>query len=168
MENQHPIVSDNFEVTIYTDGAASGNPGPGGYGIILMSNGYQKELSGGFAHTTNNRMELMAVIVALEALKYDNCRVQIFSDSSYVVNAVKEGWLARWECTAFKKKKNADLWLRFLKIYRRHQVQLHWLKGHAGHPLNERCDQLATAASIQPELPEDKGYTGAQENNGLF
>ncbi|MDR2358983.1 MAG: ribonuclease HI [Prevotellaceae bacterium] len=168
MKNQHPITPGSFEVTVYTDGAASGNPGPGGYGIILMSNGYQKELSGGFAHTTNNRMELMAVIVALEALKYDNCRVQIFSDSSYVVNAVEEGWLVKWERAAFKKKKNADLWLRFLKIYRKHQVQFHWLKGHAGHPLNERCDQLAVAASMQPELPEDTGYASAQGNDGLF
>ena len=158
MENQHSIASDNFEVTIYTDGAASGNPGPGGYGIILMSNGYQKELSGGFAHTTNNRMELMAVIVALEALKYARCQVQVFTDSSYIVNAVEQGWLAQWEKAAFKKKKNADLWLRFLKAYRKHFVQFHWLKGHAGHPLNERCDRLAVAASKQPELPEDTGY----------
>ncbi|MDR3132550.1 MAG: ribonuclease HI [Prevotellaceae bacterium] len=158
MENQRPNVSDNFEVTVYTDGAASGNPGPGGYGIILMCNGNQKELSGGFAHTTNNRMELMAVIVALEALKYDNCQVHIFTDSSYVVRAVEEGWLARWEYAAFKKKKNGDLWLRFLKIYRKHQVRFHWLKGHAGNPFNERCDRLAVAASRQPDLPEDKGY----------
>ncbi|MDR0582708.1 MAG: ribonuclease HI [Prevotellaceae bacterium] len=162
------MASDNFEVTIYTDGAASGNPGPGGYGIILMSNGHQKELSGGFAHTTNNRMELMAVIVALEALKYDNCRVHIFSDSSYVVNAVEKGWIAQWERTAFKKKKNADLWRRFLKTYCKHQVQFHWLKGHAGHPLNERCDQLAVAASMQPELPEDKGYLLSIESGLLM
>jgi ribonuclease HI len=160
---------DNFEVTVYTDGAASGNPGPGGYGVILMSNGHQKELSGGFAHTTNNRMELMAVIVALEALKYDWCRVQVFTDSSYIVNAVEQGWLARWEHTAFAKKKNADLWLRFLKVYRKHHVRFYWLKGHAGNPLNERCDQLAVAASKQPALPEDNGYAGGkQTHSGLF
>jgi ribonuclease HI len=169
LENQHPITPANFEVTVYTDGAASGNPGPGGYGIILMSNGQQKELSGGFAHTTNNRMELMAVIVALEALKYAHCQVQVFTDSSYVVNAVEEGWLAQWERTAFKKKKNTDLWLRFLKVYRKHRVRFHWLKGHAGNPLNERCDQLAVAASKQPELPEDTGYAlGGQMRSELF
>jgi ribonuclease HI len=158
LENHPPKASDTFEITVYTDGAASGNPGPGGYGVILICNGRQKELSGGFAHTTNNRMELLAVIAALEALKYGNCRVQVFTDSSYVVNAVEKGWLARWERDAFTKKKNADLWRRFLKIYRQHQVRFHWLKGHAGHPLNERCDRLAVAASRQPGLPEDKGY----------
>ncbi|MDR2801863.1 MAG: ribonuclease HI [Prevotellaceae bacterium] len=169
MENQRPIASENIEVTVYTDGAASGNPGPGGYGIVLMSNGHQKELSGGFAHTTNNRMELMAVIVALETLKYDHCRVQVFTDSSYVVDAVEKGWLAQWERTAFKKKKNVDLWRRFLNIYRKHHVRFHWVKGHAGHPLNERCDRLAVAASMQPKLPEDTGYAlGSKENDSLF
>jgi ribonuclease HI len=147
-----------FDVTIYTDGAASGNPGPGGYGAILLSNGHRKELSAGYAHTTNNRMELLAVIVALESLKYDGCRVQIFTDSSYVVNAVEQGWLLQWERAAFKMKKNPDLWRRFLKVYRRHTVRMVWIKGHAGHPMNERCDRLAVAASIQKNLPEDEGY----------
>jgi ribonuclease HI len=169
LENQSPIAPADVEVTVYTDGAASGNPGPGGYGIILRSNGHQKELSGGFAHTTNNRMELLAVIVALEALKYGNCRVQVFTDSSYVVDAVEKGWLFQWERTAFKQKKNVDLWLRFLQIYRKHRVRFYWLKGHAGHPLNERCDRLAVAASQQPNLPEDKGYRlNMQKNQGLF
>ncbi len=156
------------DITIYTDGAASGNPGPGGYGAILMCGGHRKELSAGYAHTTNNRMELLAVIVALEALKYEGCRVKVYTDSSYVVDAVEKGWLFQWERMAFKKKKNPDLWMRFLKIYRRHQVKFNWVKGHAGHPLNERCDQLAVAASQQPCLPEDEGYLQNMLEEKLF
>jgi ribonuclease HI len=157
-----------YDVQIYTDGAASGNPGPGGYGVVMLCNGQRKELSAGYAHTTNNRMELLAVIVALEALNTDDCRVEIYTDSEYVVNAVEKGWLFQWERTAFKKKKNPDLWLRFLKIYRRHCVHFNWLKGHAGHPLNERCDRLAVAASAQHNLPEDTGYLLSVPREGLF
>jgi ribonuclease HI len=169
LENQQTPVSDNYEVTVYTDGAASGNPGPGGYGAVMMCNGHQKELSGGFAHTTNGRMELMAVVVALESLKCDNCRVQVFTDSSYVADAVEKGWLFQWERCAFIKKKNADLWRRFLKTYRRHHVRIQWLKGHAGNRFNERCDRLAVAASRQPALPEDTGYIQSKQHDaGLF
>jgi len=157
-----------IDVTVYTDGAASGNPGPGGYGVVMMSNGHRKELSAGYAHTTNNRMELMAVIVALEALKYEDCRVKVYTDSSYVVDAVAKGWLFDWERKAFKKKKNPDLWKRFLKIYRKHQVTFNWIKGHAGHPLNERCDTLAVAASQQFDLLEDEGYLQSEQGDSLF
>ena len=147
-----------YNVTIYTDGAASGNPGQGGYGAVLLCNGQSKELSAGYVRTTNNRMELLAVIVALEALTQENCNVQIFTDSEYVVNAIEKGWLFQWERIAFKKKKNPDLWLRFLKVYRRQKVKFNWVKGHAGNLYNERCDQLAVAASKQSNLLEDEGY----------
>jgi ribonuclease HI len=146
-------------VEIYSDGAASGNPGPGGYGTILICGKHRKELSGGYAHTTNNRMELLAVIIGLEALKYEHCDVTIYSDSSYVVNAVEQYWVFDWEKKRFHKKKNVDLWLRFLKIYRRHNVKFIWIKGHAGNPFNERCDQLAVAAAAAPGLPDDVMYT---------
>ena len=157
-------------IYLYTDGAASGNPGPGGYGVVLCCAGLRKELSGGFARTTNNRMELLAVIKGLEAIRWEQARVEVWSDSTYVVKAVTEGWLDRWLATDFKKKKNADLWLRFNPLYRRHEVTFHWLKGHAGHPENERCDQLAVEAYKQPGLPEDTGYaeTGAQKEETLF
>ena len=145
-------------IYLYTDGAASGNPGPGGYGVVLTCAGLRKELSGGFALTTNNRMELLAVIKGLEAIRWEQARVEVWSDSTYVVKAVTEGWLDKWLATGFKKKKNADLWLRFNPLYRRHEVTFHWLKGHAGHPENERCDQLAVAAYKLPDLPEDSGY----------
>lgn len=151
-----------YHVELYTDGAASGNPGPGGYGAILSCNGYCRELSSGYAYTTNNRMELLAVIAGLEALKHDGCVVQVFTDSSYVVNAVEKRWLFRWEHIRFKNVKNPDLWLRFLPLYRRHHVKFHWIKGHAGHPQNERCDRLAVAASRQPNLPDDAGYRPKQ------
>ncbi len=159
-------------VTIYTDGAASGNPGPGGYGAILLYAGsdgkqYGKELSEGYARTTNNRMELLAVIVALEALKQGGCEVQVYTDSSYVVDAVEKGWVFQWERAAFKKKKNPDLWMRFLKVYRQHNVKFNWIKGHAGHPLNERCDRLAVAASKWKDLPEDTGYNLSLTKNEL-
>ena len=153
-------------IYLYTDGAASGNPGPGGYGAILRCAGHEKELSGGFARTTNNRMELMAVIVGLETIRWENARVEVYSDSSYVVKAVNEGWLETWKRTGFAKKKNVDLWLLFDAVYRRHRVSFNWLKGHAGHPENERCDALAVAAYQSPEnLQEDTGYI--TENQGL-
>ncbi len=157
------------DVVIYTDGAASGNPGPGGYGAILQSGGHYKELSGGFAYTTNNRMELLAVIVGLEALKYNDCNVTVYSDSTYVVNAVEKGWLHNWERKGFHGKKNADLWKRFLTSYRKHKVKINWVKGHAGNPMNERCDVLAVTASAQSGLPEDTAYrTEVTQNTNIF
>ncbi|MDP3913422.1 MAG: ribonuclease HI [Bacteroidota bacterium] len=147
-----------MNITIYTDGAARGNPGPGGYGAVLMSGQFRKELSGGFELTTNNRMELLAVIVALEALKIENSQVTIYSDSKYVVDAVEKGWIWNWVKIRFKGKKNEDLWLRFLKIYQKHKVKFVWVKGHADIPENERCDQLAVEASLQPRLKKDTGY----------
>lgn len=151
-------------IYLYTDGAASGNPGPGGWGAVLICGNLRKEMSGGFALTTNNRMELLAVIMGLEAIKWENATVEVWSDSSYVVKAVEEKWLDKWVATGFKKKKNADLWLRFLPLYKKHQVTFHWLKGHAGHPENERCDRLAVAAYGQPGLPQDEGYVNEEEN----
>ena len=145
-------------ITLYTDGAASGNPGPGGYGIVLVCGNHRKELSGGFALTTNNRMELMAVIVGLEQIKWENAEVHIWSDSSYVVKAINEGWLEKWKRTGFKGKKNMDLWLRYDAVAKRHRLAFHWLKGHAGHPENERCDALAVQAYHQDNLPQDTGY----------
>lgn len=146
------------KITIYTDGAARGNPGPGGYGIVMISGQHRKELSQGYSHTTNNRMELLAVIVALETLKIPGSDVTIYTDSKYVADAVTKGWVFQWVTKRFKGKKNPDLWLRFLEIYKKHQVKFVWVKGHANNPLNERCDELAVAASMQPSLLEDKGY----------
>ncbi|MBP5335065.1 MAG: ribonuclease HI [Bacteroidales bacterium] len=145
-------------IYLYTDGASSGNPGPGGYGVVLKCGDLRKELSGGFARTTNNRMELLAVITGLEAIKWRNATVEVWSDSTYVVKAVTEGWLENWERKDFKKVKNPDLWKRFLPLYRAHSVTFHWLKGHAGHPENERCDQLAVEAGRAANLPDDTGY----------
>jgi len=147
-------------IIIYTDGAARGNPGPGGYGTVLMSGKHRKELSGGFKLTTNNRMELLAVILGLEALKNEGNKVTVYSDSKYVVDAVEKGWVFNWEKKAFKGKKNPDLWQRFLKVYPKHKIKLIWIKGHANIKENERCDKLAVQASLQSNLPDDKGYTG--------
>lgn len=154
-------------IYLYTDGAASGNPGPGGWGAVLICGSLRKELSGAFALTTNNRMELYAVIMGLEAIKWEKDDVEVWSDSSYVVKAVEEKWLDKWLATGFKKKKNQDLWLRFLPLYRKHNVHFHWLKGHAGHPENERCDRLAVAAYGQPGLPQDEGYVNEDNTLGL-
>ena len=154
-------------IYLYTDGAASGNPGPGGWGAVLICGSLRKELSGAFALTTNNRMELYAVIMGLEAIKWEKADVEVWSDSSYVVKAVEEKWLDKWLATGFKKKKNQDLWLRFLPLYRKHNVHFHWLKGHAGHPENERCDHLAVAAYGQPGLPQDEGYVNEDNTLGL-
>ena len=163
-QEQKPVIY------LYTDGAASGNPGPGGYGVVLTCAGLRKEMSGGFARTTNNRMELLAVIKGLEAIRWERAKVEVYSDSTYVVKAVSEGWLDRWLATGFKKKKNADLWLRFNPLYRKHDVNFHWLKGHAGHPENERCDRLAVEAYKRPDLPEDSGYReeGGNKETTLF
>lgn len=134
-------------INIYTDGASSGNPGPGGYGVVLKSGPHFKELSAGFRKTTNNRMELLAVIVGLEAIKKPNQQVTIYSDSKYVVDSVEKKWVWGWVAKGFQGKKNKDLWIRFLNVYKLHQVRFEWVKGHAGHPENERCDELAVAAS---------------------
>ncbi|MBX7107770.1 MAG: ribonuclease HI [Chitinophagales bacterium] len=149
-------------IKLFTDGACSGNPGPGGYGYILKWGKHEKEFSEGFARTTNNRMELMAVIKGLEALKFDGMYVTVVSDSKYVVDAVKQGWLFNWEKKGWKKVKNTDLWKKFLPLYHKHKVSFHWIKGHAGHFENERCDELAVQASQQPLLQDDVGYTAAE------
>lgn len=156
------------EITIYTDGAASGNPGPGGYGVILISGTHRLEKSEGFRLTTNNRMELMAVIEGLEALKIPGSRVVVFTDSRYVADAVEKGWLFQWESKAFKKKKNRDLWVRFLKVYRNHKVRFIWIKGHNDNRENENCDRMAVEASRSPVLREDTGYISGSEDENLF
>ena len=145
-------------ITIYTDGSSLGNPGAGGYGVVLISGPHRKELSAGFRQTTNNRMELMAVCVALEALKFDGSDVTIYSDSKYVVDAVSKGWVFGWERKHFSGKKNPDLWARFLRAYRRHHVRFVWVKGHAETVENNRCDALAVAAAGSAVLLEDVGY----------
>ena len=155
-------------VVIYTDGAAKGNPGKGGYGIVLLSGKLRKELSKGFRLTTNNRMELLAVIVSLEALKKKPESVMIYSDSKYVVDAVEKKWVFGWEKTNFNKKKNPDLWIRFLKIYRQHNVTFKWVKGHSDNAENNRCDFLAVEASEGTSLDADVWYERSQEKNSLF
>ncbi len=157
------------QIIIYTDGAARGNPGPGGYGIVLLSGKFRKELSEGYRNTTNNRMELLAVIVALETLKIKGSEVLIYSDSKYVVDSVEKGWVFGWVKKRFKGKKNADLWKRFLTIFPQHKIKFQWVKGHNNNPENERCDQLAVAASFKENLPPDKGYEEvlAESQKGL-
>ncbi len=147
-----------MQIMIHTDGGASGNPGPGGYGAVLESGKYRKELWQGFRRTTNNRMELIAVIVALESLKKPGMNVTVVSDSRYVVDAIEKGWLFGWEKKGFAKTKNPDLWKRFLKVFRQHTVKFNWIRGHTGHPLNELCDRLAVNAYKQPHLEVDEGY----------
>ena len=148
-----------MRVTIYTDGAASGNPGPGGYGVVLESSaGHRKELSGGFRRTTNNRMELLAVIKGLRELKSNNVQVVVVSDSKYVVDAVNKGWLENWIKKGFKDKKNPDLWRDMIPLLRRYKPVFQWVKGHNNHPQNERCDALAVMESKKPNLPPDVGY----------
>ncbi|PWG80830.1 ribonuclease HI [Pararcticibacter amylolyticus] len=136
-------------IEIFTDGASSGNPGPGGYGVVLRAGQHYKEISAGFRKTTNNRMELLAVIIGLEALKKPGQEVVIYSDSKYVVDAVEKKWVFGWVNKGFAGKKNKDLWLRFLQLYKLHNVRFQWVKGHAGHPENERCDRMAVAAYQQ-------------------
>ena len=145
-------------IKIYTDGSSRGNPGPGGYGIVMISGPHRKELAHGYRLTTNNRMELLAVIVALETLKNPSNMVTIYTDSRYVVDAVEKGWLFGWEKKRFAGKKNPDLWMRFLKIYRKHKVKFVWVKGHAENKENNRCDELAVYAATQPNLLEDSEY----------
>ena len=152
-------------VTIYTDGSSRGNPGPGGYGAILLTGQHRKELSQGYRHTTNNRMELMAVIEGLKALKKRHIEVTVYSDSQYVVNAVEKGWLKKWVSTNFSGgKKNKDLWLEYHRIAMDFTIKFFWVKGHADNPLNNRCDELATmAADNGPHLP-DEGYEAESPN----
>jgi ribonuclease HI len=147
-------------VHIYTDGAAKGNPGPGGYGVVmeLVGQNYRKEFYEGFRLTTNNRMELLAVIVGLEKLKTPGTSVLVVSDSKYVVDSVSKGWVFGWEKKGYKDKKNPDLWKRFLIIYRQHKVDFKWIKGHNSHPQNERCDQLAVMAATSKDLHIDAYY----------
>lgn len=147
------------KIIIYTDGSSRGNPGPGGYGAILIYGDKRKELSQGYRRTTNNRMELMGVIAALEALKKKGLQIDVFTDSQYIVKAIKEGWLNKWLATNFAKgKKNKDLWVKFYNLYKQHSIQFHWVKGHADNPLNNRCDELATTAADGGDLLVDEGY----------
>ena len=134
-------------IEIYTDGASSGNPGPGGYGVILRSGGHYKELSAGFRKTTNNRMELLATITGLEAIKSIDQEVLIYSDSKYVIDTIEKRWIYGWMKKGFAGKKNKDLWIRFMSVYTKHKVKFKWVKGHDGHLENERCDELAVQAS---------------------
>ena len=153
------------DLMIYTDGAARGNPGPGGYGIVMLWGNARKEISQGFRLTTNNRMELMAVIVALESLKKEGLEVTIYSDSSYVVNAIEKGWLQNWIKKGFKDKKNPDLWMRYHQLAKKHHIKMKWVKGHADNALNNRCDQLATAAADSNDLLIDTGYEALNPSN---
>lgn len=154
-----------MRVHVFTDGAAKGNPGRGGYGIVMKSEkGHYKEHAQGYRLTTNNRMELLAVIVALEMLKGEAQDVTVFSDSKYVVDSVEQKWIYNWQRKGFAKTKNADLWKRFLLVYPRHRVKFVWIKGHAGHPENERCDQLAVMASEQNDLRVDDVYEREKES----
>ena len=157
-------MADKKQIFLFTDGAAKGNPGPGGYGVVLKFGKHQKELSKGFIETTNNRMELLAVIAGLEALTTNNHPVAIYSDSKYVVDAINKGWLSKWVKTGFKKKKNIDLWQRFLPLQKKFNLSFHWVKGHSGHPENERCDELAVQAAEGSGLKADDGFG----NNGGF
>ena len=149
-----------MSVKIYTDGSSRGNPGPGGYGVVLISDdGHRKEVAKGFRKTTNNRMELLSVIVGLELIKVKPMDIIVFSDSKYVVDAVEKKWVFKWEKKMFEKKKNPDLWKRFLSIYRQHNVRFVWIKGHNNHPENERCDRLAVAAAKSEKIYDiDRGY----------
>ena len=152
-------------VDIYTDGACLGNPGPGGYGAILLDGGHRKELSGGFRLTTNNRMEIMAVIKGLEALE-ERCSVSLYSDSQYVVNAISKGWAKRWKANGWKRNSkgekalNPDLWDKMLDLCGKHEVTFKWVRGHSGNKENERCDSLAVGGAKMKGLPADSGYTG--------
>ena len=156
------------QIQIYTDGSSRGNPGPGGYGIVLSYKGKEKELSEGFRKTTNNRMELLAVIVALESLKTSDIPVKVYSDSKYVIDAITKGWLNTWIQKKFKGKKNKDLRLRYHALSGQFDISYQWVKGHAGHVQNERCDYLAVEASKQTELSVDKGYESNSEGKELF
>ena len=155
-------------IEIYTDGASSGNPGPGGYGVILRSGKYYKELAEGFRKTTNNRMELLAVIKGLESIKLPNQDVMIFSDSKYVIDSIEKRWVYGWVQKGFKDKKNKDLWLRYLEVSKLHNIKFTWVRGHNGHPENERCDELAVAAGKQKPLLIDSVFEMENAKAGLM
>jgi len=157
-----------MKIEIFTDGAAKGNPGRGGYGVLLRFNDVVKELSEGFRMTTNNRMELLAVIVALESLKTNQYPVHIYSDSKYVIDSISKKWVFNWVKTGFKGKKNQDLWLRYLEIHPKFNLVFHWVKGHAGHIENERCDVLAVAAAEGENLKIDDIFEREREKNELI
>ncbi len=148
-------------IKIYTDGASRGNPGPGGFGVVMIAGTHRKEISEGFKLTTNNRMELLSVIVALESLKKEGTEATVYSDSKYVVDSVELKWVFGWEKKNFKDKKNPDLWQRFLKIYRKHKVKFVWVKGHSSNVENNRCDELAVEAALGGDLKVDRGYEGS-------
>jgi ribonuclease HI len=154
-------------ITIYTDGAAKGNPGPGGYGVVLKYRHHRKELAEGFRLTTNNRMELLAVIRGLQEIKVRDIPVTIYSDSKYVVDAVEKGWLWGWQKSGFKNKKNPDLWRQFIPLYVRFKPKFFWVKGHNGNIENERCDQLAVAAAESNNLQVDEGYENSIRDSGI-
>lgn len=155
-------------IEIYTDGSAKGNPGPGGYGVILRFNGQEKELSQGYRLTTNNRMELLALIVALEELKTNKHPVRVHSDSKYVIDAIVKGWVFGWKQKDFKGKKNKDLWLRYLKLHPKFNISFEWVKGHNGHPENERCDQLAVQSAENGPHLIDEEFERNAESNEIF
>ena len=157
-----------MSVIIYTDGAAKGNPGNGGFGIVLISGKHRKEISEGFRLTTNNRMELLAVIIGLESLKSNKESVTVYSDSKYVVDAVNKKWVFGWEKKNFNKKKNPDLWIRFLKIFKKHNIIFIWIKGHSENIENERCDYLAVSAAEKSSLKIDSWYENSKKDNTLF
>ncbi len=159
-----------MSIIIYTDGSAKGNPGKGGYGIVMISGGYRKELMQGFKLTTNNRMELLAVIIALESVKKENSDIIIYSDSKYVVDAVEKKWVFGWEKKNFNKKKNPDLWIRFLRVYRTQKVSFIWIRGHSNNKENERCDFLAVEAANNQDLLADNWYEKnmANKDSSLF
>lgn len=157
-----------MSVIIYTDGAAKGNPGNGGLGVVLISGKHRKEISEGFRLTTNNRMELLAVIIGLESLKSNKESVTVYSDSKYVVDAVNKKWVFGWEKKNFNKKKNPDLWIRFLKVFKKHNVIFIWIKGHSENIENERCDYLAVSAAEESSLKVDSWYENSKKDNTLF
>jgi ribonuclease HI len=150
-------------IELYTDGAASGNPGPGGIGVVLIYGNLRKEISEGYEFTTNNRMELLAVIRGLEAIRWKNANVIVYTDSKYVSDSINNNWVFDWERKQFKKRKNADLWISFLKLYRQHNVRFQWIKGHNNDPENERCDVLAVQAYQKKPLLKDQGYSEGEE-----
>jgi len=155
------------QLIVYTDGSARGNPGPGGYGVILQWGQAYKEFSQGYRRTTNNRMELMAVIVALQQLTREGLNIAIYTDSQYVLNAVEKGWLNNWIKTGFKDKKNADLWMQYHRLAQKHRIKFYWVKGHADNPYNNRCDQLATQAADSGKWLVDEGYEAAAKGGLL-
>ena len=159
-----------MSIIIYTDGAAKGNPGKGGYGVVMISGKHRKELSCGFKLTTNNRMELLAVIIALECIKKDGSEIVVYSDSKYVVDAVEKKWVFNWQKKNFDKKKNPDLWIRFIRVYKKHSVSFIWVKGHNNNKENERCDFLAVQAAESKALEVDKWYENSvsNKNDSLF